>query len=605
MNILMTKTAQASPAKPLTGTAAERMHAEQWLAAFNSALRQGDAAAAAALFLDDAYWRDLLAHQWDFRSITGPSQIIPRLFAEGRARGVRDFALDEKYTAPMMQARAGRNVIEAIFRFTSDLGRGNGVLRLQEMPAGSGQWRAWGLMTSLQELADYPEQIGAHRPVRVPVRHPADNWSDLLRQNSSFEEREPDVLVVGGGHSGVMIAARLRAMGVSVLTIDAHPRLGDVWRNRYHTLQLHNEVYSIDFPYIRFPETWPVFVPKDMYADWIEFYARAMELPVWTATRFEGAHRDDKAQRWGARLRRTDGTERILRPKHIVMATGGVSGRKQYPKLPGLENFAGLVAHSADVRPDESFSGKKVIVVGTSTSGHDVARELCERGCRVTMVQRSPTVVVNIDPANLIYSVYKEGRSIDEVDVVSIANNFDATISSYRLFTDMVEAMDRELLDALHQIGFKTERGYRDGGYFANYLHRGGGYYLNVGASELLISGEIGLVQNDDIAHYEPGGARMKNGAFLEADVIVLATGYMNQEVDIRDYFGADIAARVGKVWGWDEGGELRRAWRPTGQNGLWLQLGGVPQCRTYSKFLALQIVAELHGLKPAGKPSH
>jgi putative flavoprotein involved in K+ transport len=386
-----------------------------------------------------------------------------------------------------------------------------------------------------------------------------------------------------------------------VLTIESLPRVGDVWRNRYHTLQLHNEVYSIDFPYMRYPESWPVFLPKDMYADWIEFYARAMELPVWTSTRFEGAERDEAQGRWVARLRMADGTERIVRPRHVVMASGGVSGRKSYPKLPGLDSFAGTVAHSADVRPNESFSGKKAIVVGTSTSGHDIARELTERGCQVTMVQRSPTVVVNIDPANLIYNTYKEGRSIDEIDVVTIANNFDATLQSYRLFTDKVEEMDRELIEGLHKIGFRTDRGYLGGGYFANYLHRGGGYYLNVGASELLLNGRIRLIQHTGIEGYEARGARLKDGSLLEADVVVLATGYMNQEADIHDYFGPEVATRVGKVWGWDEGGELRRAWRPTGQHGLWLQLGGVPQSRTYSRFLAIQIVAELRGIKQPG----
>ncbi|MFP1646059.1 flavin-containing monooxygenase [Pontitalea aquivivens] len=586
----------------LKGSEADRAITQGWLSSFNTALQEEDQAAACALFLDNAYWRDLLAHQWDFRSLTGPTTFVPQLLGESKERGVRNFSIDPRYTEPTMQARSGRQVIEAIIRFDTDLGPGSGILRLQEVPEGSGQWLAWGLMTSLQGLSAHPEKFGDNRPVRVPLRNPGENWTDQIRQNSTFESEEPEVLVVGGGHSGVMVAARLRAMGVRVLTIDALPRLGDVWRNRYHTLQLHNEIFSIDFPYLRYPETWPVFLPKDMYADWIEFYARAMELAVWTSTRFEGAERDEAAGCWIARLLMADGSQRVLRPKHIIMATGGVSGRKSYPKLPGLENFKGTVAHSADVRPNDSFSGKKAIVVGTSTSGHDIALELTERGCQVTMVQRSPTVVVNIDPANLIYNTYKEGRSIDEIDVVTIANNFDATIQSYRLFTEMVEKMDKNLLDGLHKIGFKTDRGYLDGGYFANYLHRGGGYYLNVGASDQLISGKIGLIQNDQIQHYEANGARLMDGSLLDADIVVLATGYMNQETDIHDYFGSDVARRVGKVWGWDEGGELRRAWRPTGQEGLWLQLGGVPQCRTYSKFLALQIVAELRGIKAPTK---
>jgi cation diffusion facilitator CzcD-associated flavoprotein CzcO len=578
----------------------EREIAGAWLAAFNAALRGGDAAFLKALFAEDAYWRDLLAYQWDFRSLKGLPTIVATLLEEGARRGVHGFEIDRRYSLPQWQTRAGRRVIEVIVTFRTALGQGNGVVRLE--PAGSDdlRFRAWGLMTSLQELNGYPEAIGAHRPERAKVKVPGENWLDQLQRDSRFEDEEPEALVIGAGHSGLMIAARLKAMGVRTLVIEKLPRVGDVWRNRYHTLQLHNEIYANDFPYLRYPETWPAYLPKDMYGAWLEFYAQAMELPVWTATSFEGATYDAAETRWTASLRLADGSLRTIRPQHVVLATGGISGRKNYPKLPGLESFEGTVSHSADVRPTQEYRGRKAIVVGTSTSGHDIALELYQRGCQVTMVQRGPTNVINMDPANRIYSLYKEGRSIDEIDVVSIANNFDATLRSYRDFVKSVEEHDRDLIEGLKRAGFRTDNGYLGGGYFANYLHRGGGYYINVGASEQIIAGNINVIQNEQIETYEPKGVKLWDGTLLEADVIVLATGYLNQEADIRDYFGDEVAAKVGKVWGWDEGGELRRGWRPSRQEGLWLQLGGVPQSRTYSKFLALQITAELRGIKDA-----
>lgn len=561
-----------------------------------AALAAGDAGAVAALFAADGYWRDLLAHQWDYRALRGPDVIAARMVAEGQARGVRGFALHPTYSPPSRRRRSGRRVIEAFVAFRSDLGEGSGLLRLEQDPADV--WRAWGFMTSLQSLDGYPEAIGPHRPERVAVRAEGENWSDRVAQDADFSGSSPEVLVVGGGHSGLMIAARLKAMGVRVLIAEALPRIGDVWRNRYHTLQLHNEIDTIDFPYMTYPATWPTYLPKDMYAAWMEFYVLAMELPVWTSVRFEGGEFDDGQGVWSARLRMADGQIRVIHPRHIILATGGVSGRRHMPKLPGLDDFAGVVAHSSDVRPSDAFRGKQAIVVGTSTSGHDIALELTQRGCDVTMVQRGPTTVVNIDPANLIYAIYKEGRTIDEVDVVAVANDFEASLASYREFAQIVTDLDRDTLAGLDRAGFRLDPGYLAGGYFANYLHRGGGYYLNVGASEYIIDGRIRLIQNDRITGYEAAGARLDDGSLREADVVVLATGYLNQEVDIRDYFGDAVADRVGQVWGWDEGGELRRAMRPTGQRGLWLQLGGVPQARTYSKFLALQIVAELRGLK-------
>lgn len=588
----MNKTVQDT----LSDAAEDPRIAEQWLQDFNASLGEGDVAGVAALLAEDGYWRDLLAYQWDFRPLSGRDAIASTLISEGNQRDIRDFAIDPRFTAPYQLTRAGRRVIEFIVRFRTGIGTGNGLVRLEK--GGDGVYRAWGLMTSLQALEGYPEAIGEHRPERVAVRAEGENWLDRLEQQGNFDQDEPEALVVGAGHSGLMIAARLKAMGVRTLVVEALPRVGDVWRNRYHTLQLHNEIYTIDFPYVTYPETWPAYLPKDMYAAWMEFYALAMELTVWTSVRFEGGVFDEEAGVWQAPLRMPDGSMLTLRPKHVIVATGGVSGRKNYPRLPGLENFAGTVAHSADVRPSDDDRGKRAIVVGTSTSGHDIALELTQRGCDVTMIQRSPTVVVNIDPANLIYTLYKEGRSIDEVDIVSIANNFDATLASYREFARIVTDMDKDLLAGLAKVGFRTDQGYLGGGYFANYLHRGGGYYLNVGASEYIVDGRIKLLQNDQITRYEAGGARLRDGTLVPADLVVLATGYLNQETDIRDYFGDAVADKVGKVWGWDEAGELRGAWRPTGQKGLWLQLGGVPQARTYSKLLALQIVAELRGLK-------
>lgn len=588
----MNKTLQS----PASDAAEDRRIAEQWLRQFNAALEGSDVDGVAALLAEDGYWRDLLAYQWDYRPLSGPGTIASALVREGRQRKVRGFEIDPNATAPYRLQRSGRHVLEFIVGFRTGIGTGSGLVRLEQ--GSDGTCRAWGLMTSLQSLDGYPEAIGEHRPERVAVRAEGENWLDWLEQEGNFDRDEPEALVVGAGHSGLMIAARLKAMGVRTLVVEALPRVGDVWRNRYHTLQLHNEIYTIDFPYVSYPQTWPAYLPKDMYAAWMEFYAQAMELAVWTSVRFEGAAFDEEKRAWEARLRMPDGALRTLRPKHVIVATGGVSGRKNYPRLPGLEDFSGPVMHSADVRPTPEHQGRRAIVVGTSTSGHDIALELTQRGCDVTMVQRSPTVVVNIDPANLIYALYKEGRSIDEIDIVSIANNFDATLASYRQFARIVTEMDKDLLAGLEKAGFRTDQGYLNGGYFANYLHRGGGYYLNVGASEYIVDGRIKLVQNDRVERYEADGARLTDGSLVPADLIVLATGYLNQEEDIRDYFGDAVAERVGKVWGFDEVGELRRAWRPTGSEGLWLALGGVPQARTYSKLLALQIVAELRGIK-------
>lgn len=567
-----------------------------WLDALEDALTGGDAADVEVLFARDAYWRDLLAAEWDFCTTKGPAQIAERLTGAGKAAALRNFRLDPRYTAPSRQKRAGHDVTEAIFAFDTAIGKGNGVVRLERQD--NGRLLAWGLMTSLQEMDGYPEAIDDRRPERILAERPGENCLDQRVRDSDFFEREPEVLIVGAGQCGLMIAARLKAMGVRTLMVDRVTRVGDNWRQRYHTLQLHNELCTVDFPYTSFPRSWPSYLPKDLYATWMEFYSEAMLLPFWNETNFEGAQFDEASGTWRAGLTR-NGETRELRPQHIVLATGGVSGRKFYPRLPGLDKFRGTVVHSSDVRPSVEFRGKKALVVGTSTSAHDIALELLENGCDVTLVQRSPTNVVNMEQANLVYSLYKEDRSIDELDIVTLASDYDATIKTYKDLGKRVRVLDADLLAGLEKAGFRTDPGYLEGGHFANYLHRGGGYYINVGASERIVDGSIKVVQASDIETYGPAGAEMKDGSVLEADIVVLATGYLNQEEDIRQLFGDPVAKSVGPVWGWGEDGEMRGAWRRTGQEGLWLQLGGITQARTFSKFLAIQIVAALRGIMP------
>jgi len=129
------------------------------------------------------------------------------------------------------------------------------------------------------------------------------------------------------------------------------------------------------------------------------------------------------------------------------------------------------------------------------------------------------------------------------------------------------------------------------------YFRHGGGHYLNIGCSELLIDRKIGLLQYDEIARVVPGGILLRSGETREASLIVLATGYGNLSAEVGRCFGAEIAGKVGPVWGLDDEGELRNVWRPTPQPGLWFHAGSLYQCRVFSRYLAVQIAARELGL--------
>lgn len=581
-------------------SAGERARAvtEGWLRRFNAALEGGDAAAVGALFRDDGHWRDIVALSWKIATWSG-GDVAASLLGGAQAQGAREFEVDPMRTPPREVERAGEPAVEAILRFTTKVGRGAGVLRIKVADADS--LKAWTLMTSLDHIAGHDEESA--REAREEPAFERDwqgpNWLDKRDAARRFDDREPAVLVVGGGHAGLAAAAALGALNVDTLVVDRMERVGDNWRRRYHGLKLHNQVYSNHMPYMSFPKTWPRYIPKDKIANWLETYVEAMEIAFWTRTSFEGATYDAQAKCWAARLKLADGSTRVVRPRHIVMATS-VSSVPNIPVIPTLEKFGGRVVHSSKFGNGAEYRGKPVLVFGTGTSAHDIAQDLHGNGALVTMVQRSPTLVTNVEPAAQLYDgiYYGHGPSLEDRDLVNTSVPLPVMKQAHKLLTAKSRELDREMLEGLERIGFKLEFGEDGTGWPLKYRSRGGGYYFNVGCSELLIRGEIGLIQYSDIDSFFAGGVRMKDGRVVASELAVLATGYKGQDAMVPAFFGAEVAAKVGQVWGFDHAAqELANMWTPSGQDGLWFTGGSFSQCRMYSRHVAVQIKAREVGV--------
>src|SRR5580693_4594228 len=208
---------------------------------------------------------------------------------------------------------------------------------------------------------------------------------------------------------------------------------------------------------------------------------------------------------------------------------------------------------------------KKVLVVGSGNSGHDIAQDLHSGGAKVTLVQRSSTLIVNVEPsAQLPYALYDEGPSLEDCDLITASIPLPLARKSHVLLTEQAKKIDKQLLDGLERVGFKLDFGEDGTGWQFKYLTRGGGYYFNVGCSDLIINGEIGLRQFSDIDSVVDEGV-----------------------------------TRIGTIWGYGEAQELRNMYTRTAQPGLWFIAGGLAQCRINSKYLALQIKACEEGLLP------
>ena len=433
----------------------------------------------------------------------------------------------------------------------------------------------------------------------VPIRAiSAGRTGSIFVKQAEYADHDPTVLVIGGGQSGLCIAARLKQLNVDTLIVDRWPRIGDNWRKRYHALTLHNQVQVNHLPYMLFPPNWPTYIPKDKLANWFEAYVEGMELNYWTATEFEGGSYDVSEARWTVTLRRADGSKRTMHPRHVVLATG-VSGIPNIPDMPGLKNFSGKVVHSSGYDDGENWKGKRALVIGTGNSGHDIAQDLYSSGAEVTLMQRSSTLIVSIEPsAQLVYSPYNEG-TLEDNDLIAVSMPLKLARKSHALTCDKSRELDQELLAGLESVGFKLDFGEDNTGWQFKYLTRGGGYYFNVGCSDLIIKGEIKLKQFADIETFVAEGAKLKDGTTIAANLIVLATGYRRQEELVRKLFGETVAARVGTIWGFGDNQELRNMYVRTGQPGLWFIAGGLAQCRIGSKQLALQIKAIEEGFLP------
>lgn len=568
---------------------------DRWVEKFAAAMADSDDAVVGMLAAD-AIWRDCLAFTWNITTQAGPDDIQTMLQATRSQTQAANWRRD----GDAQTDAAGWT--GCWLRFDSAAGAGRAHVRLR-----GGQ--IWTLMTCLTDLRDHPWAEGRNRPRGFDY---GGDWGDLRRKQhlALGVGAQPDVVIIGGGQAGMGLGARLQALGVSYLIVDSHPRPGDCWRGRYEALKLHDPVWYDHMPYIDFPAGWPVYTPKDRMADWLEMYARVMDLNYWPNTRAEKAHRD--GEKWSVQVN-YGGEARMLSPKHIVFATG-MSGYPRIPDFDGAASFMGGFIHSSEYRDGSAYEGKRAVVIGANTSAHDIAKDLVDKGAaEVTMIQRSSTMIASAESVARIFlgPMYSEdalakGISTEDADFTAMTWPWALMPDRARLIAKAMEQHDAALLDRLRARGFRLDRAEDGAGIPLKSARRGGGFYVDFGASDMIADGRIGLVSGAGISRVEPDAILLNNGQQVECDLIVCATGFGPMNQFVADICGRDVADAVGRVWGLGSGldgdpgpweGELRAMWKPTGVENLWMHGGNLAQSRHYSRFLALQLKARLSGM--------
>jgi putative flavoprotein involved in K+ transport len=591
----MTQTIDASPA-----TLSPQERVDAWLADFEAALAARDIDRVVGKFAVDSFWRDLIAFTWNIKTVEGRDGIAGMLTARLADTDPSGFRTREAPTAD-------GQTTSAFIEFETAVGRGVGHLRLK------GE-QAWTLLTTMQELKGYEERKGPKRVLGAVHGSEPDtrSWAEKRLDeelNLGYSE-QPYVVVVGGGQGGIALGARLRQLQVPAIVIDRHERPGDQWRKRYKSLCLHDPVWYDHLPYLPFPPNWPVFSPKDKIGDWLEFYTRIMEVPYWSSTTCVSAKFDESDNKWTVEVDRA-GERVTLRPTHLVLATG-MSGKPNVPTLPGQELFRGDQHHSSAHPGPDRYVGKRAVVIGSNNSAHDICKALYENGVDVTMVQRSSTHIVKSDSLMDLGlgDLYSEralaaGMTTEKADLTFASLPYRIMADFQKPIYDAIRERDKEFYDRLTAAGFNLDWGDDDSGLFMKYLRRGSGYYIDVGASDLIADGNIKL-RKGQVVRLTEDSVLLDDGTELPADLVVYATGFGSMNGWAADLIGQDVADKVGKVWGLGSGttndpgpweGEQRNMWKPTRQENLWFHGGNLHQSRHYSLYLALQLQARHEGI--------
>ncbi len=572
------------------------------LEVFGGALSRGDIAAAVSCFQDDCYWRDLVTFTWNLHTSESKDQIAAMLGTQLATTRPSGWKLAEGEIA----TEEG-GVTTAWIEFETAVARGYGLVRMVN-------GKIWTLLTTMVELKGHEEHKGFNR--QLGAKHGADKNRPTWKEERDSEAQElgytkqPYVLIIGGGQGGIALGARLRQLGVPAIILEKNERPGDSWRNRYKSLCLHDPVWYDHLPYIKFPENWPVFAPKDKIGDWLEMYTKVMELNYWSKSTCKSAKYDEATQEWTVVVDR-DGTEVTLRPKQLVLATG-MSAKANLPTYTGMDSFKGDQHHSSKHPGPDAYRGKRAVVIGSNNSAHDICAALWENDVDVTMVQRSSTHIVRSDALMEVglgglYSeqAVRSGMTTEKADLIFASLPYKILHTFQIPLYEKMREMDAEFYAGLEKAGFWLDWGADNSGLFMKYLRRGSGYYIDVGASQLIIDGKIKLAHGN-VQEIVPDGVVLEDGTKLEADLIVYATGYGSMNGWAADLIGKDVADKVGKCWGLgsetpkDPGpwvGELRNMWKPTQQDGLWFHGGNLHQSRHYSQFLSLQLKARMEGI--------
>ncbi|KAG0645380.1 Flavin-containing monooxygenase YUCCA3 [Hyphodiscus hymeniophilus] len=519
----------------------------------------------------ESIWRDQWALTGTSRTFSGPSQVFAAWKELAATRKPDNFSLIPN-TSRITASLPDSAWVQASFAFTLEGAPAclcSGFIGL--VPDNAGGWKIWMLSTILETFKGYPN------PDTPPPQPSASTHTNGV--NGFSDEYSYDCVVVGGGMAGLSVAGRLKAMNVSSVTLERNAHIGDNWLMRYDSTKSHlpfSRTFSAEDGY---------FLTSSKIAQGFQRYVKTYGINVWGSSDLKTASWNAQKKLWNLQVERQNPScTVIINTPHVVLCLGAGGQVSKMPTIPNREAFGGIVMHSKDYKSSNAWSGKNGVVVGSANTAHDVAFDMVESHLRtVTMIQRNPT------------ALYNDFIPVEVADKIYFG--LPLSISRQILLKVIRNEVDKhsERYDSLERAGFKLDRYCDPQEYISVRL---GGHHIDVGAGKKITSGQIKMKSDAAIKQYTPTGLEFADGSHLDVDVIVFCTGFEgNMRESATEIFGSEVANGLEDFFGVDAEGEILGAWRRQGYPGIWYNGGTIVNARYYSRFIALQIKADLEGM--------
>ncbi|KAF7188752.1 putative indole-3-pyruvate monooxygenase YUCCA8 [Pseudocercospora fuligena] len=559
---------------------------------------------------DNVIWRDSLAFTGTFRTFYGTERVMHEWEKLSRMKNSVEFEV-VRGSSMILRLDDETCWIQAAFSFSvgeyfGDRCSGTIGLVPSSKSSDSG-WEIWLLCTVLEQPWGWPN---VDRLLPAPPLSSKHILGQATCQQHTNGEPDPvpgdqsmplDCMVVGAGIGGLCMAGRLKALDLSYVVVEKD-EVGDVWsKGRYDSVRLHTSkqynqlpgdppTFDKDHPYL--------LTAKDL-SDGFQRYVDTFDINVMTSTCFETAKFDEQERVWRVQLRQ-DGKTFELKTRHIVLSIGDMGVKPKMPRYRDQHLFQGSILHSVNWKNASQWAGcNHGIVIGSANSAHDIISDMSKSSFRnITLFQRSKTFVLPGSTFSaLVDPVYNESTPLDQSDRALLSLPLPiqrlAAMAGISACADMPP--NPEKFDKMQQQGFKVRR---YGDLWGQIYDSQGKHFFDIGAGDLIAEGKVKVISDALPVAFTEKGLVFDDGSEIEdVDVVVFATGYESHFRSVlKDMFGSEVAKKLRPFWGTDAEGEVLGAWRRTGCHGIWYTGHGFAHARYYSRFVAMQIKADVMG---------